>query len=147
MADHAHGDPPGGSDLHEELRARGFRLTPQRQLVLEAVEELGHATPEKILTVVRQKVSGVNMSTIYRTLELLEELQLVSHAHLGDRAPTYHAITTPDHAHLVCRSCGRVSEVASEEVEPLSDALRDRHGFTMDVRHLAIFGSCTNCSK
>jgi Fur family transcriptional regulator, ferric uptake regulator len=145
MGDQRDDSLPGGSDLHEELRARGFRLTPQRQLVLEAVEELGHATPEKILTVVRQKARGINMSTIYRTLELLEELQLVSHAHLGDRAPTYHAISTPDHAHLVCRTCGRVIEVAASEIEPLSEALRGRHGFAIDVRHLAIFGTCTNC--
>jgi Fur family ferric uptake transcriptional regulator len=134
-----------GADLHDELRARGYRLTPQRQLVLEAVEELGHATPEKIYSVVRQKARGVNMSTIYRTLELLENLQLVTHAHLGDRSPTYHSTRTPDHAHLVCRSCGQVIEVSPEEVEPLASSLRQRKSFELDVRHLAIFGTCGAC--
>ena len=64
-----------------ELRARGYRLTPQRQLVLEAVTELGHATPEDIVAKVRQVASGINISTVYRTLELLEELGLVNHGH------------------------------------------------------------------
>lgn len=135
----------GTGELHEELRARGYRLTPQRQLVLEAVEELGHATPEAVLNAVRQKARGVNMSTIYRTLELLEDLELVSHAHLGHGAPTYHATSSPGHAHLVCRACGRVTEVPPETVEPLTDSLRKTHAFHVDVRHLTIFGDCAKC--
>ena len=76
-----------------DLRARGYRLTPQRQLVLEAVADLGHATPEDIVTAVRRTASGINISTVYRTLELLEELGLVTHTHLGHGPPTYHAAT------------------------------------------------------
>jgi Fur family transcriptional regulator, ferric uptake regulator len=135
----------GAGDLHEELRARGYRLTPQRQLVLEAVEELGHATPEGVLSAVRQKARGVNMSTIYRTLELLEDLDLVSHAHLGHGAPTYHATSSPGHAHLVCRACGQVTEVPPEVVEPLVASLRESYAFQVDVRHLTIFGDCAKC--
>ena len=71
-------------------RAQGYRLTPQRQLVLEAVAALGHATPDEICAEVRKTARGVNISTVYRTLELLEELGLVTHAHLGHGAPTYH---------------------------------------------------------
>ncbi|HZC27346.1 MAG TPA: Fur family transcriptional regulator [Actinopolymorphaceae bacterium] len=149
--EHRHGEPSHGrdseprDDLHDELRARGYRLTPQRQLVLEAVEELGHATPETVLSAVRQKARGVNMSTIYRTLELLEELQLVSHAHLGHGAPTYHSTSGPRHAHLVCRSCGRVTEVPPEAIEPLAASLREAYAFVTDVRHLTVFGDCADC--
>lgn len=71
------------TDWKSDLRQRGYRLTPQRQLVLEAVDALEHATPDDILCEVRRTASGVNISTVYRTLELLEELGLVSHAHLG----------------------------------------------------------------
>ena len=93
----------------EELRARGYRVTPQRQLVLEAVAALEHATPEEICAEVQRTARGVNISTIYRTLELLEELGLVKHAHLGHGPPNYHLATEADHVHLVCRDCGEVS--------------------------------------
>ncbi len=76
----------GGGDWKTDLRRRGYRLTPQRQLVLEAVDALEHASPDEILAEVRRTASGVNISTVYRTLELLEELGLVSHAHLGHGA-------------------------------------------------------------
>ena len=71
----------------QELRARGYRVTPQRQLVLEAVTKLEHATPEEIWADVQQTASGVNISTIYRALELLEQLGLVTHTHLGTARP------------------------------------------------------------
>jgi len=67
----------------EQLRARGYRVTPQRQLVLEAVARLDHATPEEIGTQVQQTARGVNISTIYRTLELLEQIGMVTHTHLA----------------------------------------------------------------
>jgi Fur family ferric uptake transcriptional regulator len=129
-----------------ELRAQGYRLTPQRQLVLEAVAALGHATPDEIVTAVRRTASGVNISTVYRTLELLENLGLVTHTHLGHGAPTYHAATDDDHVHLVCRVCGRVAEIAPETVGDVVDRLLTDEGFVADVGHLAIFGTCRACS-
>ena len=86
----------------EELRARGYRVTPQRQLVLEAVTKLEHATPEEICASVQQTARGVNISTIYRSLELLEQLGLVTHTHLGHGAPRYHLAAEAEHVHLVC---------------------------------------------
>jgi Fur family ferric uptake transcriptional regulator len=120
-------------------------LTPQRELVLRAVERLGHATPDEVLTAVRQESQAVNVSTVYRTLELLEELGLVRHAHITDRAPTYHSTAGPTHVHLVCRGCQAVTEVEPTVVEPLGDTLRDRFGFSTDVGHLTIFGLCRTC--
>ncbi len=79
----------------ERLRASGHRLTPQRELVLAAVETLGHATPDEVYAEVRTHSESINLSTIYRTLELLNELGLIRHAHLSDRAPTYHSATRP----------------------------------------------------
>lgn len=133
-------------ELHRELRSRGYRLTPQRQLVLEAVEELRHATPEQVLERVRRKAGGINQSTIYRTLELLESLELVTHTHLGHGAPTYHPASSPDHAHLVCARCGEVRQVDPDVVAPLVEALERHYGFSTDVRHLTVQGRCANCA-
>ncbi|MGI8434955.1 MAG: Fur family transcriptional regulator [Nocardioidaceae bacterium] len=132
--------------LRTELRSRGYRLTPQRQLVLEAVTTLGHATPEDVHGWIRQRSTAVNISTVYRTLELLEGVGLVKHAHLTHGAPTYHAAAAPEHVHLVCRGCGSVTEVTPSAVTPLVDNLRDDHGFVCDVGHLTVFGSCRECA-
>ena len=134
-------------ELAAKLHSLGYRLTPQRQLVLRAVEELGHATPDEILAEVQQHASAVNVSTIYRTLEVLEERGLVRHAHLSDRAPTYHSVTDHEHFHLVCRNCHRVISVDPDVVAPLASRLREEQGFVIDVGHLAIFGECVECEE
>ncbi len=129
------------------LRARGHRLTPQRQLVLEAVGELGHATPEELATAVRRTASGVNTSTVYRTLELLETLGLVRHTHLGHGAPTYSLPTDDDHLHLVCRDCGGVEEISPELLSGIVRQLEVERGFSVDVGHFAVFGRCRTCTQ
>jgi Fur family ferric uptake transcriptional regulator len=132
-------------DLRGRLRDSGLRLTPQRELILAAVDRLGHATPDEVLAEVRTMSSAVNASTVYRTLEVLEELGLVHHAHLSDRAPTYHSVTDHEHFHLVCRNCGRVVSVDPDVLRPLGDLLRDEKNFVVDVGHLTVFGACVNC--
>lgn len=134
-------------DLTAQLRSRGYRLTPQRQLVLEAVASLGHATPEEIAAQVRETASGVNISTVYRTLELLEDLGLVTHTHLGHGAPTYHAAGDAGHLHLVCRDCGAITEVDVDVADDLVGRLRREHGFDTDVQHFAIYGRCVACGS
>ena len=138
--------PAVGQDWKAALRDRGYRLTPQRQLVLESVGELGHATPEEIGAAVRRTADGVNISTVYRTLELLEELGLVRHTHLGHGAPTYSLATADDHVHLVCRDCGTVDEVDPELLSGLAERLAAERGFSVDVGHFAVFGRCRECS-
>jgi Fur family transcriptional regulator, ferric uptake regulator len=132
-------------ELAAKLHSLGLRLTPQRQLVLRAVDTLGHATPDEILAEVQRHASAVNASTVYRNLEVLEELGLVRHAHLSDRAPTYHSVTDHTHFHLVCRKCQRVASVDAGEVAGFAEAMTARHGFVLDVGHLAIFGECVEC--
>ena len=80
------------TDWRATLREKGYRLTPQRELILSAVDTLGHATPDEVLAEVRKHSDAVNVSTVYRTLEVLEELGLIRHAHISDRAPTYHSV-------------------------------------------------------
>lgn len=136
-----------GAEWQAELRSRGYRLTPQRQLVLEAVGELGHATPEEIATAVRRTASGVNISTVYRNLELLEEIGLVRHTHLGHGAPTYSVAGNDDHVHLVCRDCDGVEEASTEVVADVVARLAAEKGFTVDVGHVALFGRCRVCGN
>jgi Fur family ferric uptake transcriptional regulator len=134
------------TDWQSDLRRRGYRLTPQRQLVLEAVDKLEHATPDEILTEVRRTAGGVNISTVYRTLELLEELGLVSHAHLGHGAPTYHLADRHHHLHLVCRDCSEVIEADVSVASGFTERLRESFGFDTDMKHFAIFGRCQDCT-
>ena len=134
-----------GDELAARLHSLGYRLTPQRQLVLRAVDELGHATPDEILAEVQQHASAINASTVYRNLEVLEELGLVRHAHLSDRAPTYHSTTGHEHFHLVCRNCGRVESVDPDVIAATTDRLEQQYGFVADVGHLTIFGRCAEC--
>src|SRR5215470_19537743 len=129
------------------LRASSYRVTPQRQLVLEAVTRLHHASPEEICAEVNQTARGVNVSTVYRTLELLEQLGLVTHSHLGHGAPSYHLAAEAEHVHLVCRECGRIEQVGPRSVAPLVAALEAEHGFETDVRHLTVFGRCGACRR
>ncbi len=129
-----------GPDLAERLRSRGMRVTAQRERILAAVRELGHATPEQI----NDAVSGVDLTTVYRTLELLEELGLVRHAHLDHGAPAFRP-AEDDHIHVVCHSCGSVMDVPPDLVDALEDRLRDEQGFTLDRSHFTVFGRCRNC--
>ncbi|BCJ53771.1 transcriptional repressor [Actinoplanes sp. NBRC 14428] len=135
------------TSLAEMLRERGLRLTPQRQLILEAVHELGHATPEQIHQTVRERAAGVNITTVYRTLELLEDLSLVSHTHLSHGSPTYHRAGEDQHVHLVCRTCGSIDEVDPAIMQPVTDRLRDDRDFRVDVGHVSLFGVCGDCKE
>ncbi|MFT4081642.1 MAG: Fur family transcriptional regulator [Nocardioides sp.] len=136
-------DPEGTEDWRAALRAKGYRLTPQRELVLAAVERLEHATPESVLADVRTSSSAINLSTVYRNLEVLEELGLVRHTHLSERVATYHTTTGRPHFHLVCRKCERVISVDPEVAEPFVTRLREEFAFETDIGHLTVFGECS----
>jgi Fur family transcriptional regulator, ferric uptake regulator len=135
------------TDWQERLRASGHRLTPQRELVLTAVETLGHATPDEVYAEVRTHSAAINLSTVYRTLELLDELGLIHHAHLSDRAPTYHATSGHEHSHLICRGCHKVISVDRHEMEDALGALSAKHAFSPDYGHLTVFGTCADCAE
>ena len=135
------------TDWRATLREKGYRLTPQRELVLAAVNELEHATPEQVCARVQETASGINISTVYRTLELLEELGLVRHAHLGHGAPSYHPAGHHAHLHLVCRDCGAVSQVGVDVAASLTKKVLATEGFEVDLEHFAIYGRCRDCAK
>lgn len=145
-APHHHGPArpgaPRAGDLATELRARGLRVTAQREKVLGAVRALRHATPEQL----SEAVDGVDVATVYRTLELLEGLGLVRHTHLGHGAPSYRP-ADDDHVHLVCHACGAVSDADPGLVDALERRLRDERGFVLDRSHFTVFGRCAACAE
>ena len=134
------------SDLGERLRARGKRLTSQRERVLAAVGRLGHATPDEVGEAVSADGAGpVPVSTVYRALEALQELGLVGHTHVDHRAPSYHLAEHATHLHVVCRGCGWVGEAPLSVADELVARLDESLGFASDVSHAAVHGLCRGC--
>lgn len=131
----------------KQLRQRGFRLTPQREMVLEVMHQIeGLATAEEIHAGVQALSSCVDISTIYRTLELLQEFQLVAVIDLGDGQRRYQLLGVHGpHLHLLCRSCGQLIGVEQEEIQPLIDHLGEGYGFEIDSGSLTIPGLCQEC--
>ena len=132
-------------DWERRLREQGFRITPQRQLVLEAVENLSHGTPEEILVEVQRTATGVNLSTVYRTLDVLEDVGLVTHAHIGHGPPTYHSVDEHVHIHLVCDNCAKVLSVPAGVAEDFVARLETDFGFRTDISHVSVHGLCEAC--
>jgi Fur family ferric uptake transcriptional regulator len=124
-------------------------VTPQRQLVIEQVlASRGHIVPEDIYVEVSRRFPSINRSTVYRTLQLLEQMGLISHAHVEEGSTRYHRAEEPAHIHLVCHACGTVQEVEDLSIgDPLRHALAERYGFQSDLTHLAIAGRCRACAE
>jgi Fur family ferric uptake transcriptional regulator len=145
--EHTHDAAPA---LAERLRERGLRLTPQRERVLAAVAALEHATPEAIGARLREEAgpggTAPDTSTVYRNLELLERLGLVWHTHLGKGAPVYHAAEHP-HLHVVCQSCGEIASADPSLLDSAAERLAAELGFTLDVGHVALSGTCRACRE
>jgi len=132
--------------LIAELRQRGYRITPQRAGVLRVLQSSAeHLTAEQIYEQVQARIPHVNVATVYRTLDLLDELGLVCRADLGGGQTTYASATHGLHLHLVCRRCGRVVEADHRVAAPLEAELRERYSFDADLRHFAISGLCAEC--
>ena len=134
--------------LTEALRERGYRLTPQRLMVLEAIEASDdHISAEDIHGKARARYPYINISTVYRTLELLKDEGLVAETDLGGGRFLYHPAGKAHHHHLVCRRCGRVMDIEASAFEGLRDELEQRYGFDAVFEHIAIFGLCRDCRE
>jgi Fur family transcriptional regulator, ferric uptake regulator len=132
--------------LLHALREQGLRMTPQRQTIAEAIGSLdGPITAERVHRHVVRQFPDINVTTVYRTLETLEELGLVRHTHVHDGVAHYHLAHQPVHQHLVCLGCGSEEELAPLVLEPLAAELRRRYGFAAQLGHTAIVGRCRTC--
>ena len=137
-------DTSSGAVL-ELLRARGLRMTPQRRaIVAEIMASNGHISPTAVARRVQDRMPGVNPSTVYRTLDLLEEIGVLSHTHLESGAE-YHRRAESRHVHLTCSRCGSEDSLSLAEAERLRNLLGQHHGFEPDLTHFAISGLCARC--
>ncbi len=131
-----------------DLRQAGYRLTPQREMILSVIcESDGHLTADDVLQRVREHYPYLNKSAVYRTLELLTQLGFVNPTDFGGGRIEYEMHQHPHHHHLVCRRCGKRIEVDQHIFAPLDKTLRAEYGFAGDLDHFAIFGTCRKCQK
>ena len=129
------------------LRASGLRWTPQRRLLLEVLEGTsGHVTGAELVERCRAIDPAVIPSTVYRTLDVLEDLGVVRHAHGVDGREEFHVLPDGDHGHLYCTNCHGAWEVGPDEAGPLLDAIERSRGFRVQLSHLSIAGLCRECA-
>jgi len=133
--------------LIEDIRQRGYRMTPQREMILDAIHEEGHITADEIYQRVRAKSSAINLATVYRTLEMLKQLGIVTAIDTGGGCVHYELAGEQPHHHLVCEACGETVELDCDVLLPLEQELCKRYGFQMNLNHLALFGQCPKCQK
>ena len=137
-----------GRWIDRKLSNLGYRLTPQRLMILKAVEDAdSHISAEEIYAQVCNSYPQMNISTVYRTLELLKTLDLVTETDLGDGRVRYHCIGKGHHHHLVCQKCGEITDMEESVLEPLWTEIQQQYNFKVDMKHLAFFGICEKCQE
>jgi Fur family transcriptional regulator, ferric uptake regulator len=132
--------------VQSRLHERGLRWTPQRRLLIEVLSQTdGHVTGAELVERCRRLDPQTIPSTVYRTLDVLEELGLLRHAHAADGREEFHVLPEREHGHLHCTRCGGTWEIEAPEAQGLVGQLRDRRGFSVDLSHLTISGLCREC--
>jgi Fur family ferric uptake transcriptional regulator len=134
-------------NIIETLRQRQFRITPQREMIIDALlSEPHHLTAEAVYEQVQTRTSAINIATIYRTLDMLVEQGIATRTDLGGQivyAPAGHG----PHIHLVCRHCSYVVDADAVVLAALDEQLQGDYGFTADLRHISLFGVCQGCAE
>lgn len=129
-----------------QLREAGYRVTPQRQLILDAVCELGgHVTPEEVYARVQMITPSLNLTTVYRTLQFLSEQNILTITQLRDGRSSYEIASSEPHHHLVCRGCNTSIEIPHAALRSFFHNMQGQHGFTIDMNHITFFGYCADC--
>jgi Fur family ferric uptake transcriptional regulator len=132
--------------ITNRLQELGYRLTPQRMMIVAAIEKSdSHISAEEIYNQIKLQYPHMNISTIYRTMELLEQLGLVTETDMGEGRVRYHSADKGHHHHLVCQKCGEIADLNEAILYPLRETLEHEYNFEADLRHLAIFGLCQKC--
>lgn len=132
----------------DALRARGYRITPQREMIIEAVAHAGHhINAEEIFNHIQQHSHAVNIATVYRTLDLLVEQGLASQIDLGEGRVIYATLQHGPHIHLVCKHCGRVIDADQDMLSVLNRQLQAEYHFAADLNHISMIGLCKDCQK
>jgi len=127
------------------LHTQGYRLTPQRYLILEAMRQAAaHVTPEQVYGRVHRRNPTISRATIYRTLDFLCEVRLI-HAMSWGGQMYYEIVGDEPHHHLICRGCGAIEQLDHALLEELISAVAKQHRFDIDMDHVALFGLCRRC--
>jgi Fur family transcriptional regulator, ferric uptake regulator len=135
-------------NMTDTLSQLGYRMTPQRMMIVAAIESAeNHISAEDIFKQVVAKYPNVNVSTVYRTLELLEKLGLVTKTEMGVGHIVYHPLEKGHHHHLICRECGTVINLDEAVLASLKESLQRDYQFSAELRHLGIIGLCANCQQ
>jgi Fur family transcriptional regulator, ferric uptake regulator len=138
------------SGIPDRLRARGLRWTPQRRVLVEVLSRTGgHVTGSELVERCRELDPGTIPSTVYRTLDVLEELGVLSHSHGADGREEFHVLPESEHGHLICRRCGAQWELAADDPAVIAsvDAFAGQRGFAVDVSHMTMIGLCAACQS
>ena len=139
---------PARSDVRELLRARGLRWTPQRRTLIDVLSRTdGHVTGAELVDRCRAVDPETIPSTVYRTLDVLEELGLIRHSHGADGREEFHVLPAALHGHLHCNGCGGTWDIETDEARSLVESLERHRAFAVDVSHLSIGGRCADCAK
>ena len=143
------GSPPSRWDgVAERLRAHGLRWTPQRRTLIDVLREhQGHVTATEIIARCRELDPTTTPSTVYRTLDMLEDLELVRHGHGPGGREEYHVLPDQVHGHVYCIGCGFTSEIGTATASAIVEALDGELGFAVDLSHVTISGHCRACQS
>jgi Fur family transcriptional regulator, ferric uptake regulator len=134
--------------VRDELRERGLRWTPQRRTLLEVLSQTeGHVTGAELVERCRERDSTTTPSTVYRTLDVLEELGVIRHHHGADGREEFHVFPVGEHGHLHCRICGGTWELDPADAQALAEALDRSRGFEIDISHVTVVGRCADCRR
>lgn len=135
-------------ELIADLRREGLRITGPRRAICEVLSEAhaDHLTAADILEETRRRSdTGIDPSTVYRTLEVLERAGAISHSHLGHGASVYHLADEAGHQHLICSNCGATMAIPESDLGEFLSYLEDKTGFVPDPTHFALSGLCRDC--
>lgn len=134
------------ANVEQQLQAAGKRLTSQRVHLLHILQERGgHLDADEIYRLMKPRFPRLSLSTVYRTLGLLKELELVRELHLDREHHRYEIERGEEHQHLVCLGCGRVIEFKCAHCVPIHQDLADRYGFQITGNRVELLGYCAEC--
>ena len=130
------------------LRESGHKMTPQRMMVLTSLRHApGHLSASAIFENVKAAYPYIDISTIYRTLNVLKDLGVVSETHMGGGDATFEWVGAERHHHLICKKCDAVSSLNQDYMDQLGAQITRDIGFVADMDHFAIFGLCKDCQR
>jgi len=130
------------------LRQHGYKLTPQRRAVIGAIAASpDHLTPAAIYQKLHQDHPSIGLATIYRTLEILAQLELICELHAGGSCRSYTIGAPEHHHHLICSNCGEVIDFSGYDISPLEERLCRETGFEIEGHLLEFIGRCQNCQQ